>query len=239
MWKQANPSFGAFLHAEDFAAAVASTDENEFRRFRLGQWASTRSVAFRSGVWESAKAACEISDGTEVIASFVAARTRDTVAIVGCTLDDPHVFPVKVWESSQRVDPSDVPDELRAVWGRYNVRELLVSEADWTWVLLELADEGLPVVKVPRSPQRLALQWSAFSDAITERRLTHDPDPVLARHAANLAPISGSSGLRPDLDVAEGAPIAGILAAMIAYDGVTRIEQPDPRIILPTEVGVG
>lgn len=44
-WAEANPSLGAFLHAEDFASAVASTDENEFRRFRLGQWTSSRSVA--------------------------------------------------------------------------------------------------------------------------------------------------------------------------------------------------
>jgi hypothetical protein len=50
------------------------------------------------------------------------------------------------------------------------------------------------------------------------------PDPVLARHAGNLALISGPSGLRPDLDVAQGAPIATTLACMIAYDGVTRTE---------------
>jgi hypothetical protein len=61
---------------------------------------------------------------------------------------------------------------------------------------------------------------------------------VLAGHAANLGLISGPSGLRPDLDVAEGAPIAGVLAAMIAYDGVTRIgPAPEPFAILPTSVG--
>jgi hypothetical protein len=75
---------------------------------------------------------------------------------------------------------------------RHVVADLLVSEHDWSWVMLELAEEGLPVTKVPRSPQRLALQWQQFSDAITEKRLTHGPDPVLARHAANLGLISGA-----------------------------------------------
>jgi phage terminase large subunit-like protein len=104
--------------------------------------------------------------------------------------------------------------------------------------MLELAEEGLPVVKVPRSPQRLAAQWQTFLDATTEKRLTHDPDPVLARHAANLSLISSPSGLRPDLDHAEGQPIAGALAAMIAYDGVARIEPaPRPIVILPSSVG--
>jgi hypothetical protein len=105
-----------------------------------------------------------------------------------------------------------------------SVVDLLCSEADWSWVLLQLADEGLPVTKVPRSPQRLALQWQTFFDATLERRLTHAPDPVMARHVANLSLISGPSGLRPDLDVVQSQPIAAALGAMIAFDGVTRLE---------------
>jgi phage terminase large subunit-like protein len=206
VWAEANPSLGAFLHAEDFAAAVASTEENEFRRFRLGQWTSTHSVAFGSEIWGAAATKREVPDGVECVVAFVAARQRDTVSVVGCTLDDPYVFPIMVWEETERVNPSDVADEIRAVWARYDVREFLCSEADWSWVLLQLSDEGLPVTKVPRSPQRLSLAWQTFYDAIVERRVTHDPDPVLARHAANLSLISGPSGLRPDLDVAEGSP---------------------------------
>jgi phage terminase large subunit-like protein len=237
VWAEANPSLGSFLHAEDFASALASTEENEFRRFRLGQWTSTHSVAFASGVWEAARSEREIPDGTECVVAFVAARQRDTVALIGCTLDEPYTFPIRVWEETERVDPSDVADEIRAVWARYDVREFLCSEADWSWVLLQLSDEGLPVTKVPRSPQRLSLAWQTFYDAIVERRVTHDPDPVLARHAANLSLISGPSGLRPDLDVAEGSPIAAALGAMLAYDGVARIEPVEMRIILPSGVG--
>lgn len=223
VWAEANPSLGAFLHAEDFASAVGSTDENEFRRFRLGQWTSTHSVAFPSGAWGGAEAERDIPFGAEVVVAFVAARQRDVVAIIGCTVDSPHISPVRIWEQGERVDPFDVAEELRAVCADYNVRDVVCSEHDWSWVLLQLADEGMPVTKVPRSPQRLAGQWQQFFDAIVEKRLTHDPDPILGRHAGNLALISGPSGLRPDLDVSEGAPIAAALAAMIAYDGVTRI----------------
>jgi hypothetical protein len=50
--------------------------------------------------------------------------------------------------------------------------------------------------------------------------------------------ISGPSGLRPDLDVAQGQPIAAALGAMIAFDGVTRTEPVGPTtIVLPTVVG--
>jgi phage terminase large subunit-like protein len=236
VWAEANPSLGTFLYAEDFAAALASTEENEFRRFRLGQWTSTHSVAFPSGVWEGAGFERDVAHGRECVVAFVAARKRDTIALVGCTLDDPHVFPIRIWEETDRVDPIDVADEIRIVWSRFDVREFLCSEADWSWVLLQLSEEGLPVTKVPRSPQRLALAWQTFYDAIIERRVTHDPDPMLARHAANLSLVSGPSGLRPDLDVAEGSPIAAVLGAMLAYDGVARTEPaPEPYIGLPSE----
>jgi hypothetical protein len=171
----------------------------------------------------AAAAERDVPEGTEVVICFAAGRQRDTVAIIGCTVDEPHVFPIRIWESTERVEPIEVADELRAVWARYWVPDLLCSEADWSWVLLQLADEGLPVTKVPRSPQRLALQWQTFFDATVETRLTHAPDPVLARHVANLSLISGPSGLRPDLDVTQGQPIAAALGAMIAFDGVTRL----------------
>jgi hypothetical protein len=96
------------------------------------------------------------------------------------------------------------------------------------------------VCRSPRSrdlPSGLAAQWQQFYDAIVEKRLTHSPDPVLARHADNLALISGPSGLRPDLDVAEGAPIAGALACMVAYDGVRIGPGAEPVVILPSGVG--
>ena len=68
-----------------------------------------------------------------------------------------------------------------------------------------------------------------FFDATTELRLTHAPNPALARHVRNLSLISGPSGLRPDLDVADGQPIAAALGAMIAFDGVTRVPPVDPH----------
>jgi hypothetical protein len=86
--------------------------------------------------------------------------------------------------------------------------------------------------------QRLALQWQTFFDATVERRLTHEPDPALARHVGNLSLIPGPSGLRPDLDVAQGQPIAAALGAMIAFDGITRLEpRVEPFVGTPSGVG--
>jgi phage terminase large subunit-like protein len=234
-WRLANPALSCpdpFLVEARLIDMARRLPENQFRRLHLNQWTTGRDVAFGDGVWEAAAVDRAVPEGTEVVVAFVAARARDTVAIVGCTLEEPHAFPIRTWEKAERVDPGDVAKELRAVWAHYSVREFLCSEADWTWVLLMLVEEGLPITKVPRSPQRLALQWAQFYDATLERRLSHDADRVLARHISNLSLISGPSGPRPDLDVAEGQPVAAALGAMIAYDGVTRSESVEiPQVI--------
>jgi phage terminase large subunit-like protein len=198
-WRIANPALSCpdpFLVETRLAEMAHRLPENQFRRLHLNQWTSSRDVAFLAGVWESAAAEREVPDGTAVVVAFVAARQRDTVAIVGCTVDEPHAFPIRIWESNERMDPRDVADELRAIGSRFSVYDLLVSEHDWSWMLLELAEEGLSVTKVPRSPQRLSLQWQQFFDAIIERRLTHNSGHVLARHIGNMGLISGPSGLR-------------------------------------------
>ena len=102
----------------DFASGIGSTEEHEFRRFRLGQWTSTRSAAFLAGAWESIIDGREVPNGTSVVVSFVTARQRDCIALVACATDDPHVFPIRVWEASERVDTSDIAAEIRAVFGR-------------------------------------------------------------------------------------------------------------------------
>jgi phage terminase large subunit-like protein len=239
-WKLANPALACrqpFLVQDRLADMARRLPENQFRRLHLNQWTTGRDVAFPEGTWAEAAAAREVPDGTDCVIAFVAARRRDTVAIVGCTVEDPHAFPIRIWEEAERVDSHDVAEVLRTVWGRLNVSEFLVSEADWQWVLLQLAEEGLPITKVPRSPQRLALQWSQFYDAVIERRVTHDGDRTLARHVSNLSVIPGPSGPRPDLDVAEGAPVAAALGAMVAFDGVTRVGAgAEPMIVVADPV---
>ena len=68
------------------------------------------------------------------------------------------------------------------------------------------------------------MQWSQFYDVTLEKRLSHDGDRRMARQVDNLSLISGPWGPRPDLDVAEGVPIATAPGAIITYDGVTRTE---------------
>ena len=241
-WKAANPALSCadpFLVKARLVDMARRLPENQFRRLHLNQWTTGRDVAFADGVWEAATSRADTArDRSEVVVAFVAARARDTVAIVGCTLDDPHVFVHRVWEDAERVDPSDVAEELRSVWSRYNVAEFLCSEHDWSWLLLMLAEEGLPITKVPRSPQRLALQWSQ----LTRRRprAATVPRRRPRARAARLEPVAdlGAVGTATRPGCGRRSPVAAALAAMLAYDGAARVEPAgDLGMILPTSVG--
>jgi phage terminase large subunit-like protein len=50
-----------------------------------------------------------------------------------------------------------------------------------------LENQGLPVVAFPQSPQRMIRACAIFFDAVAEKRLQHDGDPLLARHISNTA----------------------------------------------------
>jgi phage terminase large subunit-like protein len=232
VWQEANPALGAFLHEEDFASAIASTEEHEFRRFRLGQWTATRSVALPTGAWEACKIEREVKAGSPVVVAFVAARQRDCIALVAATFDG-FVFPIAIFEPGERVEPREVAAAIREVFKTYDVRELLCQEHDWTWILLEMESEHLPIVKMPLSPQRLGKTWQAFSDAVLELRLTQSGDPALARHAGNLTLRSDRSGVRPELELASpGAFVNGAVAAMIAHERAIELGSVPPRVAM-------
>jgi hypothetical protein len=101
----------------------------------------------------------------------------------------------------------------RAVWARYNVHEFLRSEADWSWVLLMLAEEGLPITKVPRSPQRLGstvvgvLRLGPRAASVPRRRSRADAtcvQPGIDRGTVWTAPGSGRRRGFPDRGGARG-----------------------------------
>ena len=127
--------------------------------------------------------------------SFVAARQRDCIALVGCTLDS-YVFPIAIFEPGERVEPREVEAAIRECFKTYDVRELICQEDAWTWVLLEMESEQLPVVKMPLSPQRLGKPWQVFSDTVMStasrtRATRRSPDTSPTSRSALIGAASG------------------------------------------------
>ncbi len=130
----------------------------------------------------------------------------------------------------ERVEPREVAAAIRECFGTYDVRELICQEHDWTWILLEMESEHLPVVKMPLSPQRFGKSCQVFADAVLEKHLTQSGDAALARHVGNLTLRSDRSGVRPELELAShGAFVNGAVATMIAYERARALAAIPPR----------
>ena len=79
VWEAANPGYGDLIDPDDFAAAVVTTPEAEFRTKRLNQWVSAATAWLPAGAWdECADLEREIPDGSEVVLGFDGSYNNDS-----------------------------------------------------------------------------------------------------------------------------------------------------------------
>jgi phage terminase large subunit-like protein len=198
-WDDANPGFGDLNAESDFESALRRTPEAEFRIKRCNQWVSSVETWLPSGAWELCAGDFEVKPDDEIVLGFDGSYNGDASVIVGAvvpeTAEDPiRVFLVKAWEKDLerdaddwRVDIGDVEATIMEFCQTHNVREIACDPFRWQRSMEVLENKGLPVVAFPQSPQRMIKACAIFFDAVAEKRLVHDNDPLLARHVNNTA----------------------------------------------------
>jgi phage terminase large subunit-like protein len=133
---------------------------------------------------------------------------------------------VKAWEKPVdaddlwRVDIQDAEFEIAKFCGRYKVREVACDPFRWQRSMEVLQDQGIPIVEYPSTSARRMVQSCArFFDAVTEARLTHDGDPLVARHFTNAVIKIDNLGPRIVKENRNSnRRIDAAVAAVIAYD---------------------
>lgn len=229
-WESANPGFDDIVSKADFESAVKRTPEAEFRTKRLNQWVSSQMSWLPSGVWESLGNEKPLDPDAEYILGFDGSFSGDTTVIVGCSIpteDEPaHIFLVKAWEKpldaddTWRVDIQDAEFEIAKFCGRYKVREVACDPFRWQRSMEVLQDQGIPIVEYPStSARRMVTACAKFYDAVTESRLSHDADPLVARHFTNAVIKIDNLGPRIVKENRNSnRRIDAAVAAVIAYD---------------------
>jgi phage terminase large subunit-like protein len=229
-WASANPGFDDIVSKADFESAVKRTPEAEFRTKRLNQWVSSQMSWLPSGVWESLGNEKPLDPDAEYILGFDGSFSGDTTVIVGCSIpteDVPaHIFLVKAWEKpveaddSWRVDIQDAEFEIAKFCGQYKVREVACDPFRWQRSMEVLQDQGIPIVEYPStSARRMVASCARFYDAVTEGRLSHDANPLVARHFTNAVIKIDNLGPRIVKENRNSnRRIDAAVAAVIAYD---------------------
>jgi phage terminase large subunit-like protein len=198
-WREANPGFGDLNAESDFESALKRTPEAEFRIKRCNQWVSSVETWLPAGSWDECAGEVTLTPDDEIVLGFDGSYNGDASVIVGAVVpkvegDPVKVFMVKAWEKDLehdgpewRVDIGEVEQTVLDFCQKHNVREIACDPFRWQRSMEVLEGYGLPVVSFPQSPQRMIKACAGFFDAVAEKRLVHDGDPLLARHIGNTA----------------------------------------------------
>jgi phage terminase large subunit-like protein len=189
VWAAANPAYGDYLNPEDFESAVKSISEMEYRTKRMNQWVTTNTAWLPQGAWDRLAVERTLEKGEDVVVSFDGAFSNDSTAITACTLDG-FIQTLAIWERPLDDPHWQVPmDEVEAkmydICKTYQVREIAADPYRWASVLQKWENDGLPVVMYSQSPARMVPACAGFADAVAQEKLSHNGDPVLARHLDN------------------------------------------------------
>jgi phage terminase large subunit-like protein len=234
MWRIANPGFDDIVAADDFVSAVRRTPEAEFRTKRLNQWVSSQMSWLPSGTWDEMFDLQDLTQDVEYMVGFDGSFSGDTTVLVGCSIpkDDeiPYVFLIKAWEKddrihddSWRVEIQEVENMIINFCSRYKVREVACDPFRWQRSMEVLAEKGIPIVEYPStSARRMVTSCAKFYDAVLDKKIKHDGNPLLARHLSNAIVKSDNLGVRIVKENRNSSRrIDAAVAAVIAFDRAT------------------
>jgi len=245
-WRIANPGFDDLVAEKDFASAVLTTPEPEFRTKRLNQWVNTKDNWLPAGAWsnlESEDVGLEPDD--EYLLGFDGSWSNDCTALVAVIKprheDDVYrVFRVASWEKDFLVhDDSWIIDKQQVVhtvieFVRANpgCLEIVADVSFWQDEMIQLEDAGLLVVKFDQSLRRLEKATSTLYEGIMAGKIRHNGDGALQRHIENcVLKMSSSGGTRLTKNYRNPRlKIDLAIALLMAYDRASgKLETPVPQ----------
>lgn len=191
-WKEANPGFDDIVSKQDFISSIRSTPEAEFKTKRLNIWTSTSDAWLPHGSWDAIADERELDADKKLVLGFDGSFNGDCTVIVGVEVGEvPHIVPIAAWEKPEEADADwqvpvlDVEEAIRNACKKYDVVEIACDPYRWARTFQVLEDEGLPVVVFPQNASRMTPATTRFYEAVMNKTVTHNGDPMLARHIAN------------------------------------------------------
>lgn len=219
------------------------TDPAEARRFWLNQVIVASDQWLDRATWRASAHPGRPEAGERIALGFDGSLYSDATALIGCRLEDGHLFVVGVWEKPEgrasagwEVPRHEVDAAVHRAFGEWKVIRLY---ADPPWWQSEIdawqAQFGQAVSAWWTARERqMAAALERFHTAAVTGQLTHEGNPVLDRHTANVRRRDTRHGtlVRKDKPKSENkidAAVAAVLAFEARSDAVAAGElNPTP-----------
>jgi len=237
-WRVANPALGVFLRetALETDLALARGMEGPFRIFRLGQWYEGVDSWLGSDgrkTWGALTSPWDFLEGGQTWVGVDIGLKRDSSAVVAVQRrEDGRLHAAcRLWVPAQDrpVDTTDIMAYLRDLANRYDVQAISFDPRFFDVPAKYLEDEGLPMVEVPQSIERMTPAIGDLYELITNGQITHDGDEAFATHVLNAVPRFNERGFT----LAKGKSRGRIDACIALALAIERAQRPtDPKEIL-------
>jgi phage terminase large subunit-like protein len=189
-WRMANPALDAgFMSIDALRTAVKMSTEEDFRRYRLGQWVEgTGSWLGEDAfvLWRGLVDDYEMVDAAPTWVGVDVGLKRDSTAVAWCQRrpDDRVHVAVQVWEPRPdgSLETATVMQFLRELAMTFDVRSVSYDPRLFEVAGLQLLDEGLAMEEVPQSVERMTGIVGAAYEALRRREVTHADDKLFERH---------------------------------------------------------
>lgn len=200
-WRIANPSYGVTLDAAALKSAVATTSPSLFRTYHLGQWVEVSEACWLgpegAALWDSTTDPYEPKAGDACWLGVDVSLKFDSTSVVSVfeRPDGKFHTTCRIWHPGAGVvDQALVRQHIREQADRYNVAAVAYDPRFWVASAQDLESEGIVMVEVPQSPQRMVPIVGTAYQMINEGKITHSADPAFRGQVLNAIPRPSESG---------------------------------------------
>jgi phage terminase large subunit-like protein len=230
MWALANPALAAgYLNPEPLRTAAARKGgEAAFRIFHLGQWVEgVESWLGDDGraVWGALCDPWLPLGGAKTWVGVDMAIRHDTAAVVAVQRRPDgrlHAW-ARIWVPAPDtgIDVTDVMRHLRELDRLYDLQAVAFDPRFFDLPAKTLEDEGLPMVEIPQSVERMSPACGSTLEVIQRSGLSHDGDERFSRQILNAMARYNERGFTLSKGKSRGK-IDAAVALVLAVDRALR-----------------
>jgi len=203
-WRKGNPALVAGFMRESGLESALGMPEAHFRVFRLGQWVDgVDGWLGKDGraVWERGDSDYELVADAPTWAGVDVGIKRDSTSV--CLVQYRTDLPTKlhatwrIWvpTEDEPVDVTDVMQHLRDMDSLYDLREISFDPRFFDVPAKLLLDEGLKLVEIPQSPERMTPIIGDLYTRVRAGLITHPPDKLAGQQVLNAIPRLNERGM--------------------------------------------
>lgn len=192
-----------WLPIEDIIKSILSTKNvvTESRRKFLNQVNAAEDSWLSPQEWDRvAVPGAKLEPKEKITLGFDGSKSNDWTALVACRVSDGMLFLIKVWDPAKHggeVPREDVDATVRSCFERYEVVAFRADVKEFESYVDAWGQSYKKKIRVNASPnnvvafdmrgqqKRFALDCERLEDAVVEREVSHDGNPVLRQHVLN------------------------------------------------------